>query len=81
MTPAHTSATRSGSTNAPSRWPNFGLVDSPPPTQRSKPGVPSGPVTPTNETSLISWLVQCCAQPEIDDLYLRGRLENSGSPM
>ena len=49
MTPAHTSATSSGPTKTPSRWANIGLVDRPPPTQRSKPGVPSGPMTPTND--------------------------------
>ena len=80
MTPSQTSRTSSGRTKTPSRWANIGLVDRPPPTQRSKPGSPSGPITPTNETSLISWLVQCCAQPEIEVLNLRGRLEKRGSP-
>ena len=54
------------------------MVDSPPPTHRSKPGVPSGPVTPTNEMSLISCAVHWAEHPLIADLYLRGRLVNSG---
>ena len=36
--------------------------------------------TPTKATSLISWLTQCWAQPEIEVLNLRGRLEKAGSP-
>ncbi len=31
--------------------------------------------------SLISWMAHCAAQPLIEDLNLRGRLENSESPM
>ena len=55
-TPAHTSATRSGSTKTPSRWANCGLVDSPPPTHRSKPGSPSGP-THADEGDVVDLVV------------------------
>src|SRR6266699_6384734 len=78
VTPAQTSGTCSGRTKTPSRLAIIGLVDSPPPTQTSKPGAPSGPITPTNETSLISCAVHCEPQPEIVVLYLRGRFTNSG---
>ena len=47
------------------------------PTGRS-PARRPGPMTPTNETSLISCAVHCEAQPEIVVLYLRGRFTNSG---
>src|SRR5215472_11243881 len=80
VTPLHTSGTRAGGTNTPRRWASIGLVDSPPPTHRSKPGVPSGPVTPTKEMSLISCAVHCAGHPLIAVLYLRGRLVNSGLP-
>src|SRR5690242_6764 len=56
----------------------MGLVDSPPPTHRSNPGVPSGPVTPTKEMSLISCAVHWDGHPLIAVLYFRGRLVNSG---
>src|SRR5215472_5087575 len=78
VTPAHTSGTSPGSTNTPSRWASIGLVDRPPPTHRSNPGVPSGPVTPTNEMSLISCAVHRDAQPVTVVLYLRGRFVNPG---
>src|SRR6516165_10911332 len=78
VTPLHTAGTRPGATNTPRRWASIGLVDSPPPTHRSNPGVPPGPVTPTNEMSLTSCAVHCAAQPLIALLYLRGRLVNSG---
>src|SRR5215471_21760431 len=78
VTPPHTSGTRSGDTNTPRRRASIGLVDRPPPTHRSNPGVPSGPVTPTNEMSLISCAVHWAVQPLIAVLYLRGRLVNSG---
>ena len=80
MTPLHTSGTRSGDTNTPRRRASIGLVDRPPPTHRSKPGVPSGPVTPTKEMSLISCAVHWAAHPLIAVLNLRGRLVNSGLP-
>src|SRR6516165_11811645 len=80
VTPLHTAGTRSGVTNTPRRWASIGLVDSPPPTHRSNPGVPPGPVTPMKETSLISCAVHWDAQPLIAVLYLRGRLVNSGLP-
>src|SRR5215475_3732001 len=78
VTPAHTSGTWPGSTNTPSRWASMGLVDRPPPTHRSNPGVPPGPRTPTNEMSLISCAVHRDAQPLTVVLYLRGRLVNAG---
>ena len=37
-------------------------------------------MTPTKATSLISWFVQCRAQPEMEVLNLRGRFEKAGSP-
>src|SRR5882762_2244366 len=78
--PAHTSLTSLGSTKTPSRWANIGLVDNPPPTHTSNPATPSSFTTPMNDTSLISWFVQCRAHPVIVVLYLRGRFENCGSP-
>ena len=47
------------------------------PTGRSRPR-PSPFTTPTNAMSLISWMAHCAAQPLIEDLNLRGRLENVG---
>jgi hypothetical protein len=38
-------------------------------------------MTPANATSLISCRAHCAAQPLTEDLNLRGRLENTGSPM
>jgi hypothetical protein len=81
MTPAHTSGTCSSRTKAPSRLANIGATESPPPTQRSKPGPSSGWLTPTKETSLISWTTSMAGEPEMAVLNLRGRLENSGLPM
>src|ERR1044072_1085767 len=72
-TPAHTSGTSSSGTQAPSRTAIFGLVDRPPPTQRSKPGPCSGCSTPTNEMSLTSCATSCCQ--EIAVLNLRGRFD------
>ena len=80
MTASQTSGTSSSGTQAPSRWASIGLVDSPPPTQTSKPGPCSGWTTPTNETSLISCATSWRGEPETADLNLRGRLENRGSP-
>src|SRR5581483_12480938 len=68
-------------TNAPRRLPSIGLVDRPPPTHRSYPGSPRSLTTPTKATSLISWMAHCAAQPLIEVLNLRGRLENAESPM
>ena len=65
----------------PSRLPIIGLVDRPPPTHRSYPVSPLSLTTPTNAMSLISWMAHCAAQPLIEDLNLRGRLENAESPM
>ncbi|CAM5711090.1 hypothetical protein SFUMM280S_02448 [Streptomyces fumanus] len=57
---------------APSRTPSLGLVDSPPPTQTSKPGPCSGCRTPTKATSLISCTTSSTGDPEIAVLNLRG---------
>src|SRR6185369_11429539 len=78
-TPAHTSGTSSSGTQAPSRLASIGLVDRPPPTHRSYPGPCSGCTTPTKAMSFASYGVS--GSHEIDDLYLRGRLASSGSPM
>ena len=55
-------------------------MDSPPPTQTSKPGPCSGWSTPTKATSLISCATSWCGEPLIAVLNLRGRLENASSP-
>ena len=65
----------------PKRWATIGLVDSPPPTQTSKPGPCWGWTTPTNETSLTSCHTSWCGDPDTAVLNLRGRLENAGFPM
>ena len=78
-TPAQTSGTSSSGTQAPSRWASIGLVDRPPPTQRSKPGPCSGCTTPRNDD--VVGLVHDVGQPGIAVLNLRGRLENSAVPM
>src|SRR4029077_8943229 len=70
-----------GAKRGPSRRPILGLGDRPPPTHRSYPASPASLSTPTNATSLISWVAHCAAQPLIEDLNLRGRLENAESPM
>ena len=44
-------------------------------------GQAPGWLTPTKETSLISWTTSSAGEPEIAVLNLRGRLENSGLPM
>src|SRR5919107_3095134 len=79
MIPAQTSGTSSSGTQASSRWAILGLVDSPPPTQTSKPGPCSGCSTPMNDTSFTSCATSCCQ--EIAVLNLRGRFENSLLPM
>ena len=79
MTPSQTSGTSSSGTQTPSRWAIFGFVESPPPTQRSKPGPCSGCTTPMKEMSLTSWATSCCH--EIAVLNLRGRFENALLPM
>ncbi|COY03375.1 Uncharacterised protein [Mycobacterium tuberculosis] len=79
MTAAHTSGTSPSGTQAPTRWASIGLVDSPPPTHRSRPGPCSGWLTPMKATSLISCATSC--RPEMAVLYLRGKSAKSGLPM
>ena len=71
VTPAHTSADPSGlrrTRRAAGRTSGWWTARRRP-TGRNRACRP-GPITPTNATSLISWLVQCCAHPEIDGLVL-----------
>ena len=80
-TPAQTSATSSGRTNTPEPLGEHRVGGQP----AADPQVEARlrrrrRCTPTKATSLISWLTQCWAQPEIEVLNLRGRLENAGSP-
>ena len=70
MTPSQASATSSSGIQTPSFWASIGLVDSPPPTQRSKPGPCSGCVVPTKDTSLTSGATSWLGWPLIDGLEL-----------
>ena len=72
-------APRPAGPRRPRRWASIGLVDRPPPTQRSKPGPCSGCTTPRNAMSLASYGTS--GSQETTDLNLRGRLENALSPM
>ena len=65
----------------PSFCASIGLVDSPPPTHRSKPGPCSGCTVPTKETSLTDGTQSRLGCPLAEVLNLRGRLEYSGLPM
>ena len=76
-----TSATSSIVIHTPSFWDSIGLVDKPPPTQRSKPGPCSGCTVPTKETSLTDGTQSRLGWPLADVLNFRGRLEYAGSPM
>src|SRR6266542_3703339 len=78
-TPSQTSGISSSGTQTPSRSASRGLVESPPPTQRSNPGPCTGCSTPRNEMSF-TWYGVSTSQ-ETDDLNLRGRFEYRGSPM
>ena len=77
-TPSQASATSSSGIHTPSLWASIGLVDRPPPTQRSKPGPCSGWTVPTNATSLTSGATSWLGWPVSAVLNLRGRLENAG---
>ncbi len=76
--PLHTSGTRSGGTNAPRRWASIGLVDSPPPTHRSNPGVAvrADDADERDVVDLVRGALGGAA--EIAVLNLRGRLVSSG---
>ena len=79
--PSHTSGTSSIGTQAPRRLASIGLVDSPPPTQTSKPGPCSGWTAPMNAMSLVWGTTSWPGCPLMAVLYLRGRFENALSPM
>ena len=73
--PATTSGASSGVTKTSIQRAKRGCVESPPPTRRLKPRVPSGVIAPDSATSLISPRAQSSAQPVTEILYLRGRFE------
>ncbi len=74
------SGTSSSGIQTPSFTASFGFVDSPPPTQTSKPGPNSGWTLPTNATSLTSGATSWLGWPVSAVLNLRGRLEYAGLP-
>ncbi len=74
------SGTSSTGTQTPSFWASIGLVDSPPPTQTSKPGPCTGCTVPTKAMSLVSGETSWLGWPVRAVLYLRGRFEYSGLP-
>ncbi len=73
MTPSQASATSWRGIHTPSFWASIGLVDSPPPTHRSKPGPWTGWTVPTKLTSLTSGAPSSPGWPEAEVLNLRGR--------
>src|SRR3546814_5952253 len=77
MTPSQTSATSSSGIHTPRRSERNGLVDSAPPTHRSKPGPCSGCTTPTKETSLISGAPSRLGWPLTEVLNLRSEEHTS----
>ncbi len=81
MTASQASGTSSSGIQTCSFCASIGLVESPPPTHRSKPGPCSGWTVPTNETSFTEGTQSRLGCPLAEVLYLRGRLEYSGLPM
>ena len=75
VTAATTSGASSGVTKMSTQRANRGCVESPPPTRRLKPLVPSEWIAAESEMSLIRPRAQSSAQPVTDTLYLRGRFE------
>ena len=72
---AMTSGASSGVTKTSIQRAKRGWVESPPPTRRLKPRVPSSAIAPDSAMSLIRPRAQSSAQPVTETLYLRGRFE------
>ena len=70
-----TSGASSGVMKTSTQRANRGCEDSPPPTRRLKPLVPSSAIAPESAMSLIRPRAQSSAQPVTEILYLRGRFE------
>ena len=75
-----TSGASSGVRKTSTQRANRGTADSPPPTRRLKPRVPSAAIAPESATSLMSPRAQSSAQPVTLILNLRGRLEKARLP-
>ena len=73
--PAITSGASSGVTKTSIQRAKRGWLESPPPTRRLKPRVPSSAITPDSAMSLISPRAQSSPHPVTEILYLRGRFE------
>ena len=80
VTCSTTSGASSGVTKTSTQRAKRGTADSPPPTRRLKPRVPSSAIAPESATSLMSPRAQSSAQPVTLILYLRGRLEKARLP-
>ncbi len=73
--PSITSGASSGVTKTSIQRAKRGWLESPPPTRRLKPRVPSAAIAPDSAMSLIRPRAQSSVQPVTQILYLRGRFE------